>query len=257
MYICSYCSKEFSEKYRLNKHQRTAKYCLAKQEQSHKCEHCGNLFSTNYNLRKHQRQTKSCHTAKGAAGEIERIKTEHQQELDHLKSLIDGITGKIDPKDPTINVQQMESVTIGKIADAALEHLDIEDLQRGIEAIVEFTASYPLKNRVICMDRARRKFKYVNEVGNTVIDYGGLQLSQTVFQGIQERCTTLIDAKYLTMMAEVQMAVKAEEGYRDDVWEIMKAGSDLQDIKLQLNAAASGVENEFQRSFVRKLAQKL
>ena len=272
MHVCKYCNKSFSQKYKLNRHQRTAKYCLSIQNKDpdtkYTCEVCGKKFPDTYHFKRHQQRKQYCKDLLEDDSEksveedpvvtskIKVLEEQKQKELDDLKALIDNMGDKGNG-DTINNVQNMEPVSVGKIADSAIEHLDIKDLEKGIDAIVEFTAKYPLKDRVICMDRSRRKFKYVNEAGDIVIDYGGLQLSQTVFQGIQSRCATLIDNKYVIMMADVQSAVDVEEGYRDDVWTTLRDGSKLQDIKLSLNEAAGGVENEFQRSFIRKLAKKL
>ena len=255
----------------MKKHQAETKYCLSLQRVAQMQQQMENNVLTN-SCHEHPKkeETQSLSTSKLDTNiEQQRLKAE----LDELKALVNGLSidkpvadnpSNIDPGETTPdpastvnNVQQMEPVTIGKIADAALVHLDLEIIEQGIEAIAEFTARYPLNGNVICMDRARRKFKYVNEAGDLVIDFGGTQLSKLVFRGIKDRCTTLIDDKYELLMNTVQEAVSNDEGYKDEIWDHFKAGSDLQDLRAGITGAAEGTENEFQRAFVRKLAKKL
>lgn len=65
---CQYCETEFQQKRDLNRHQKTAKYCVAIQkeqglptpEPSHKCK-CGESFSLKQHLRRHH---KTCASSK-------------------------------------------------------------------------------------------------------------------------------------------------------------------------------------------------
>jgi hypothetical protein len=69
--VCQYCNKIYPNKSRFNYHQKTAKGCLALQEQiknsvvivepsSIKCQYCEKEFSNQSNLKQHQKTNKSC-----------------------------------------------------------------------------------------------------------------------------------------------------------------------------------------------------
>ena len=252
---CDACDYETIYKHNFDRHIKSSKHQKRMSEHKKLCTKCGKKFSRADSLKRHKN---TCHSNLSGVtlSQVQQLLEEaRNNDLKEMKDLIDKIENK-KPDVPVNNVQQMEPLSIGKIADSAIEHLNIEDLEKGIDAVVEFASTFPLKNNVICMDRSRRKFKYINEAGETVVDYGGVQLSTTVFKGIQNRCNTLIDNKYEIMMAQVQSAVDLNEGYREDVWENLNKGSKLQDFRLQMNDAAEGKENELQRSFARKLAKK-
>lgn len=240
----------------------------------HQCDYCGNTFSRHSTLTKHQNKAKYCKTlrldheismlkgappeapplpnppiqyidSKTVAIELERTKTELQQ----LRQIINNINTT--PKTPV--VQNMEPVTVAHIEAMALEHLDIAVIEKGIEGIVDFTIKYPLQGRLLCTDKARRKFRYTDDQGNMINDYGGTKLSQTVFEGIEKRCIDLIDHKYAVLADNIKEAVENNKGYEDSVLASMKQSTRLQDLKNDLIDAAHGSENELQKGYIRKL----
>lgn len=234
MYKCQYCNKEFIRKHALTKHQRVAKYCLNIQRTIElEKELLSNNPAPNDNKELHKK--------------IEELEKAHRKELDELKNLIT----QTNSKSPV--VQNMEPVTVSHIEAMALEHLDITDLENGLEGIVDFTVKYPLLGRVVCTDKSRRKFKYTNEDGNIVNDYGGTKLSRTVFEGIQSRCVQLIDTKYASLTNDIKNVIDTTTEFQDSVLENMKKGTQLQNLKNELLEAAKGTENELQKSYIRKL----
>lgn len=183
--------------------------------------------------------------SRNVAIELEKTKNELQQ----LRQLISNINTA--PKTPV--VQNMEPVSVAHIEAMALEHLDIADIERGLEGIVDFTVKYPLQGRLLCTDKARKKFRYTDETGNLVNDYGGTKLSKTVFEGIEKRCIELIDQKYAILAENIRTAVENNQGFEESVLANMKQSTKLQDLKNELMDAAQGSENELQKSYIRKL----
>lgn len=255
MYKCDHCKSEFARKHALIKHQRVAKYCRIIQntkqsEEQTETDHQNNAEAviktdTADDL---QKKIKELEQARQKDKEDQqKDKEARQRELDELKALITNIN----VKNPV--VQNMEPVTVAHIAAMALEHLDISDLENGIDGIVDFTVTYPLQGRLVCTDKSRRKFRYTDENGEVINDYGGTKLSRTVFTGIQARCVQLIDAQYASLTTSIADTVRTAVEFQDSVLENMKRGTRLQNLKTDLLAAARGVENEFQKGYIRKL----
>lgn len=268
MYKCAFCSNTFSRQSTLTKHQNTANYCRTLRLDHELALLKGNGKSNNTPTPRLDTNTTiniatasistlndnssgtvgvSVGTGSGpnVAVELEKTKNELQQ----IRELISNINNA--PKNPV--VQNMEPVSVAHIEAMALEHLDIADIERGLEGIVDFTVKYPLQGRVICTDKSRRKFKYTDENGNMVNDYGGTKLSQTIFEGIEKRCVELIDQKYAILADSIRIAVENNKGYEESVLENMKQSTRLQDLKNDLMDAAQGNENELQKSYIRKL----
>ena len=58
MNSCEYCSKEFSNKYTLKNHKKSAKFCLQKQnneaDEKYDCSSCHRSFNRKHHLEVHQ-----------------------------------------------------------------------------------------------------------------------------------------------------------------------------------------------------------
>lgn len=262
---------------------RTAKYCKIFKPLKEPCNQCGEEFDTIQQLQTH---TVDCKNSKNN-NTNENDQCDQQTILQQIQQLIQPLVNQPQPIQPKSNdienlvtrkdldelrnlivnmkpnttvppvVQNMDPVTVAHIEAMALEHLDISDIEEGIDGIVDFTITYPLQGRVICTDKARRKFRYTDENGNIVNDYGGVKLSQTVFEGIQSRCVQLIDQKYAELTNDIKIAVDNNRGYEDAVLASMQQGTELQNLKKSLMDAARGVENDLQKGYIRKLVKEL
>ncbi len=74
-----------------------------------------------------------------------------------------------------------------------VEYLTIDHIKNGVDGYVQYALEYPLKDRVICTDFARRKIKYKDQEGNLIDDPEMTKLSQKFFQAIEEKNAILAD----------------------------------------------------------------
>jgi hypothetical protein len=106
--ICEYCNKHFNSKYSLNKHKKTAKFCINIRKNnnnidntdifSYDCDYCLKTFTSNENLNKHfliclEKIKKTFldeieQIKKTSSDEIEQIKKTSSDEIDHLNNKI-------------------------------------------------------------------------------------------------------------------------------------------------------------------------
>jgi hypothetical protein len=74
-FICVYCNKEYSNKYVLTNHQKTAKKCLKLQDElknnQFQCQYCSKKFSTKFNLSQHEKTSKSCYMTRSDDTRVE------------------------------------------------------------------------------------------------------------------------------------------------------------------------------------------
>lgn len=88
-------------------------------------------------------------------------------------------------------IQNMQPIT----ADQLIEYtpqLTIEDVQKGASGYAEYVLEYPLKDRVVCVDYARRKIKFKNRDGNLVTDPEMAKLAPMFFESIKAKSNELI-----------------------------------------------------------------
>lgn len=156
LFECEFCSKTFNQKFNLNHHQKTAKFCLSirgKQNESFKCEYCEKKFTTKSTLIEHKciiKEKQQCILYKRQYEEkekeiekyvkkidqkdkeIEKYKREieknneifcHKQEIENLKckNYLDDIFEK-DNQIKTLNsmIENLNS-TIKELAEKAIE----------------------------------------------------------------------------------------------------------------------------------------
>jgi len=80
--VCEYCEKNFSTKYVLKNHQKSAKYCLKYQkkdvEEFHNCSNCGKKFTRKDTLKTHTKTCKMTDINK-------KLKIKHIKEIKNIK----------------------------------------------------------------------------------------------------------------------------------------------------------------------------
>jgi regulator of replication initiation timing len=135
-------------------------------------------------------------------------------------------------------IQKMDMLTDSHMKEQS-SNLTIEHLRKGVKGYVEYAMNYPLKNRVLCVDYARRKIKYKDEEGKTITDPEMTRLSQKFFESIRDKNKVL--------------AIECVEQLSDDmdIVEKMQIMTDMSQLMVDVNNSASGDKNDFTHDFVK------
>jgi hypothetical protein len=268
---CQYCKNVFSTKTNLNNHQRRARYCLKLRgetvEKQYKCKFCDKSFNRNDHLIRHQQTCNSTTKVSELEEKISEI-TRHNSELEfkfsekekenkelkvHIKELekqIQEIALKAVSRPTTTNktqintyIQNMEPVTTEHLIDNA-QHLTIEHIKKGVEGYAEYALEYPLKDRVLCSDYARRKVKFKDKDGNVITDPEMTTLAKKFFKSIHEKNKELI----------CESANELKERLGDE--NVMDTVVKLFDYKEAVNRASDGEKTDFHHDFVRQVCSQ-
>ena len=164
---CEYCQKTFTSKVSLNKHQKTAKYCLNKRSniiEDIECKYCSKKFARQDNLVRHQR---NCHS-----------KIKYQEKENYIKTLEDKLKkseDRIQELEKIIEKTSQKSTVIQRISKLEIltskyfrnqsKYLTESHIEKGLDGLVDYAVNYPLKNRLICTDKNRYILKYLSEEG--------------------------------------------------------------------------------------------
>jgi hypothetical protein len=209
---CEYCEKSFSTKSNLINHQKTAKYCLNKQQKNiikeYKCC-CQKIFTTKIIFERHN---KICKIYKEENTKFEnkiylqklenenKIYLEQLEKKDkHIKELeaqlaniaLAGVTkssittNNINNKILNISSLDLNDDKIKTILDSKFDHNYIIDGQKGV---AQFLVDHYLKDedgklKYICTDPSRQIFKYKDDLGDIQKDIKAKKLTKTLIDG--------------------------------------------------------------------------
>jgi hypothetical protein len=228
---CEYCEKVLSTLSSLKNHQKTVKYCLAKQNKQlikeHICCFCDTVFSVKSSLNNHLRICKSntplvqekvqlLEEKDRVIAEKDRLIAEkdkfieqqkiiikefqHEQRL-QIKDLQDRLqfmAEKAIDKPSTVN-QHTTTQIINNLLPITTEHLNdqvqyltIDHVKHGAVGYAKYALEHPLKDRLVCTDTSRKKGKYKDSDGNIVSDPEMTSITKKLFLAIKERNSELI-----------------------------------------------------------------
>ena len=273
-FICQYCETTFATQKNLTHHINNAKYCLILQGKSndkYKCEDCQKCFTTKTWLTQHQTNCLEYQIN----SKVNEIKCKYEIELQLLKDQLtqrdELIKGKdiiikdlaekaiANAKPTTITnntnnttniVNNLQIISEDHIKDQ-VKNLTLEHIKKGAIGYSEYFLEYPLKERIICTDYARRKIKYKNENGEIVVDPEMTTLSDLLFKSIKERnreltvqYTNELTDKFKTAKDPTQLSY------------FMEVAGKFSDQDIQVFKMFNGNKNDFFHDIIRNICGK-
>lgn len=263
---CIHCNKILSTKSSLNKHQKTAKYCLKIQGENiilYTCDICDNTYSTKGNLNKHT--CKGVKTFEEKYIELEKKYTESQienkiliqenkilkEDKKDLQKRYDKLSLKAISRPTTttnsrtvqINqyIQNMDPISDQDLEDCC-EHLTLEYHRKGVEGYAEFAADIPFKNKLACTDTARLKYMYKIVNGEIIADVGLRKLFVKFAKAIKDKSFKLCQQHY--------------EVLSEKYTEKQLAQYDFNKAAISLAMYANGMENPFCTKLINLLSKR-
>ena len=202
VFLCKYCNHSFVSQGNLRSHQKTAKYCLALQEETlvpeNVCNGCGKKFTRSYDLLRH---TKTC------SEEIARLLREKDMKNEELEKKVRELelqlaekSGmlKAKPKVVTNNTQynnpKLLSIHCDTIVPLTVENVKKEidagkytydRFIRGEKGLVDFIStliSEDAQRNYVCTDSSRNKFHRLIETREWENDNGATFLGKILDQ---------------------------------------------------------------------------
>jgi hypothetical protein len=223
MFICNICQKSFSTIYVLKNHQNNAKYC--KKLQFYKCEYCNNNISIilydnhknicieylNYKLSEVNENNKILQLQINDINiykeQIKKLEIQNKELEDLLQKErityqehIKDITIKLIEKPSTINYNNSKNNTTNNTKidifnsltpltdDDYKKHINkltMDHIRKGAEGYADYALNYTLKDKLMCLDYARKKICYKNEQGNKIEEYRLNNILPKIFKEIE------------------------------------------------------------------------
>lgn len=175
---------------------------------------------------------------------------QYETKIQHLQDKLENIAIKAvsrpvsTTKNTQINyIQQLQPVTEEHLV-SNVSNLTIDHIIKGPEGYAEYALNYPLKDRMICSDYARRKVKFKDKDGNLITDPEMTTLTKKFFESIHEKNKELI-CKYANELKDRF----GDENVMDTVVKIFE-------YKEAVNRARGGEKTDFHYDFVKSMCSQ-
>ena len=230
---CRFCKSTFINKYKLERHQRTAQFCLQLQKtnvEGRTCDLCRKVYSSEKELKVHKCKA---------------------DENDFFKETILRLQKRIDVLEERLDLMIKPTMFLLPLTEAfiseAAVHLSLEEhIKSGPRGYAEFACEHVFNNRLVCTDVSRRHFKYKTENGDFIDDYGLLKIAPMFFCAIEKRNKEIINDYKLAKLAEID-TTDIEE-YEHEQFSVLIS------YKTELSDAIKGERTRFVEQFVKSVA---
>lgn len=258
MVTCEFCDSKLSSISSLKHHQRTARYCLFKQDKKmnvYECTSCDTQFTTKRKLLNHiqacglyivsQKEIHHNDDIDKKNDEIKELKKMIRELQDKLENIAIKAASRTTTNTTQINnyIQKLE-LTTDEYIDDKVHKLTIEHIKKGPKGYAEYALDYPFNNRLVCVDYSRRKVKYKDKEGNVITDPEMTKLSKKLFESINSRNKELI-----------MEFLHDTSGTLDPVVQ-MEMMTDMGDYIAMVNRGAAGEKTDLYHDFVKNMCSK-
>jgi hypothetical protein len=273
---CEYCDSGFKTRSSLTYHQKTARYCIKLRPgfevKEFECELCNKTFILKDAYNRHQiscgnsdaekKMRKENNDKDAQISRLQILVETKEETINELKKQIEILQNKMENLalraickptniNTTNNTRTQINTVIQNLKPINEEHLEeqsqfltIEHIKRGSEGCADYAVEYPLRDRIVCVDYARRKTKYKNEEGEIVVDPEMTNLAPKLFKSISNR------SKILT-------CGYASENIRELGNEIFEKVLETIDIDRYIREGADGEKSEFYEDVVKHICSKI
>jgi len=260
---CEHCKNSFKTKSSLRHHQKTAKYCLAKRNVINSdlvCESCSKSFSSKHWLNYHSiRCTKKNKNLNKQISklidenkqlkiindmletQLQEQKSMYEKQIQDLQNKLQEVALKAVSRPTTTNktqinnfIQSMQPITTEHLLEHSTQ-LTLEHIQRGASGYAEYALEGPLKDRVACVDYARRKIKFKDGEGKIVTDPEMQKLAPMFFNSIVNKNCEIVFSQNTPDMDS----------------EMFEQVAKLFNTNAEVKSAATGLKNDFYHDFVK------
>ena len=253
---CQFCKKTFSSKSNLKKHQLNAKYCIKLRtnkfvkpksniSKNFECKFCSSSFTSKQSLNYHNSRCKTKEKLEEQKEFYEKLIRQKDMMIEKLQDKLENIAIKASTKPTSIkNTYIQNNLTPLKDEDFTknIDKLTARMMLEGYERIGQYALEYPLKDKIVCVDAARKTIKYKDEEGNLKTDPDMTHICDKFFKSLKKHKNNIND------LIEEQL-----EPLKSDTDVYFKILRNIQDIIL----SSDGYDTKLKRDFVKYVCNRV
>ena len=207
---CKYCNKILSSQGSLSNHINKSKQCISQRTKTKcetkkifSCKICPKVYKSKQSLNNHMKthnkeleKDKIIERLRIQLLEKETIINQKDNMIEKLQNDLKEVAIKASTKPSTINnrntyIQNNLTPLTDEDFTKNLDKLTARMIMNGYEKIGEYALNYPLKDKLICVDSARKTVKYKDELGSLKTDAEMTKICDRFFKSIKQRTKDL------------------------------------------------------------------
>jgi hypothetical protein len=181
------------------------------------------------------------------------MKKNYERKIEALQDKLENVAIRASQKPSIANTYNRTNVnaiiekldvTTDAYINEQVQYLTIEHIKQGPKGYSDFAVNFPLKNRILCIDYARRKIQFKNGNGEIITDPEMNILAQKFFESIESRNT--------------QLAIQYGSDLPEDTdpEQRMRIITDMAEKITSVRAGASGQKNDLVHDVIRGVCGK-
>ena len=146
------------------------------------------------------------------------------------------------------------------------KYLNIDYIKKGVIGYVDYALEYPFKDKIVCVDFARKKIKYKNSDGDIVDDPDMVKLSQKFFKAIENVNTEILNSYITELQNELHTLNFSSSNDMDEVEtkvfdtdsnNILNKALDAVKYRNEVRKVADGNKPDLYYDFVKNICSKI
>jgi len=178
-----------------------------------------------------------------------------------------AIKGVEKPTTSTSNTQNINLLPLTeKHMKTCASNLTLDHIREGALGYAKYALEYPFKDRLVCVDYARKKIKYKNSDGDYVVDPYMTKMAPKFFKSISSQNNQLINECISEIRAQIEELINSADD-TEGGWDVEDFESEqsrlhaflgiLLSAKRNVKEASKNQDNELSDNFVRHVVNTI
>jgi hypothetical protein len=149
-----------------------------------------------------------------------------------------------------LQINNLQPITDAEML-SHLPYLTREHIQEGASGYARYALEYPLRNKVLIADAARRKLTWKDEGGNLINDTEGSELSRRFFSVFKQPSIKIIRELMEEIRKHHDQAIEDDDDEQIEICDKMLCK--LDDLRREIRKTSEGKPSDLKQDFVKEI----